>query len=562
MKALILAAGLGTRLLPYTGHTPKPLFPVGKQALLEIHIRNLAAAGCEGIAVNTHHLHEQMAEYIAAQTWPVPVKAVHEPVILGTGGAIRNVSDFWDYRPFMVINSDILTDIDLREVYDFHLRHSWPVTLVVHDTPEFNHVCVSEKGFVTGFHESEAFVRRTFTGIQVIDPAVLDFIPCKGFSGSIDVYRQMLSAGMRIKAFDAGRYSWKDLGTPQRYQDAVREKMKMEAFRLAFPDFSSGCMEETVLQGDGSDRQWRRFFSQGRSLVMADHGIRMQKNTAAECDSFADIGQHLHRQGAAVPRIWLHDCFSGMVFMEDLGDTRLQDMVLHAPISEIRALYGKVMDRLIDLWIAGGENFDPKWCWQTRHYDREVILEKECRYFTDAFLKGYCEAAVCYEDFHDEFEHLADRIMENACTAFMHRDMQSRNIMIKNREPYFIDFQGGRMGPMQYDLASLLIDPYVRLSSAMQQEFLAYCMGKLSDRISLDSGKFRRGYAYCALSRNLQMLGAFGFLSRVKKKTWFENHIPAAYAGLLDRLSNGIGKEFPKLGHAVRNCGKRECDNF
>ncbi|MGE0085029.1 MAG: sugar phosphate nucleotidyltransferase [Desulfococcaceae bacterium] len=554
MKALILAAGLGTRLLPYTRHTPKPLFPVGGMPLLEIHIRNLASAGCEGIAVNTHHLHEQIAEYIAAQTWPVPVKAVHEPVILGTGGAIRNVADFWDQRPFMVINSDILTDTDLREVYDFHIRHSCPVTLVLHDTPEFNHVSVSEEGFVTGFHEPGAYVRRSFTGIQVLDPSVPDFIPSEGFSSSIDVYRQMLTAGIRIRAFDSGRYFWKDLGTPQRYREAVREHMTAEAFRLAFPGFSPGCMEETVLQGDGSDRQWRRFTSQGRSLVMADHGIRMQKNGTAETDSFADIGRHLYRQGAAVPRIWLHDRFSGMVFLEDLGDTRLQDMVLHAQTGEILTLYRKVIDRLTDLWISGGENFNPDWCWQTGHYDREVILERECRYFTDAFLKGYAGVEIYYTLLQDEFEHLADKIRENEYTAFMHRDMQSRNIMVKNGEPYFIDFQGGRMGPMQYDLASLLIDPYVRLETVVQQELLEYCMEKLSESISLDSEKFRNGYAYCALSRNLQILGAFGFLSRVKKKTWFENYIPTAYAGLFHRLSSQFVKEFPKLRRAVMNC--------
>ncbi len=554
MKAMILAAGLGTRLLPYTRHTPKPLFPVGGRPLLEIHIRNLVSAGCDGIVVNTHHLPEQIAEYIAEQTWPVPVKTVHEPVILGTGGAIRNVADFWDLRPFMVINSDILTDTDLRDVYDFHLRHSCPVTMVLHDTPEFNHVSVSEDGFVTGFHEPAASLRRAFTGIQVLDPLVLNFISAKGFSNSIDVYRQMLAAGMRIRAFEAGRYSWKDLGTPERYREAVQEHMTAEAFRLAFPDLSPGCMEETVLQGDGSDREWRRFTSQGKSLVMADHGIRMQKYGTADTDSFVDIGKHLHLQGAAVPQILLHDRFSGMVFMEDLGDMRLQDVVLHAPSREIRALYGKVIDRMINLWIAGGEKFNPDWCWQTRHYDREVILERECRYFTDAFLKGYAGPDVCYENFQDEFEHLADRIMENEYTAFMHRDMQSRNIMIKNGEPYFIDFQGGRVGPMQYDLASLLIDPYVRLAYEVQQELLEDCIKKLSDRISLDSEKFRNGYAYCALSRNLQMLGAFGFLSKVKKKTWFEKHIPTAYSGLVHRLSGQKGKEFPKLRQAVMNC--------
>ena len=135
MKALILAAGLGTRLRPYSENTPKPLFTIAKRPLLDIIISNLIDSGCKAIIVNTHHLHQKIDSYLARKKYPVPVTTRHEPDILGTGGAIKNVADFWDNTPFMVINSDIVTDIDFKGVYEFHLNHCHPVTLVLSQRP-------------------------------------------------------------------------------------------------------------------------------------------------------------------------------------------------------------------------------------------------------------------------------------------------------------------------------------------------------------------------------------------------------------------------------------------
>ena len=122
MKALILAAGFGTRLLPHTGHTPKPLFTLAGKTMLEITINNLRAAGCSRIVVNTHHLHGKMENFIAAAGLESQVSISHEPEILGTGGAIKNVRSIMGDEPFFVVNSDILSRVDLEHVRDFHLR--------------------------------------------------------------------------------------------------------------------------------------------------------------------------------------------------------------------------------------------------------------------------------------------------------------------------------------------------------------------------------------------------------------------------------------------------------
>ena len=191
MKALILCAGLGTRLLPHTRCIPKPLFPINGKPLLDRIIQSLIQAGCRSIMINTHHLHQDIEAFLAGQRYAIPVQTRYEPRILGTGGAIHNVRDFWDQDPFMVINGDIVTDMDLKAVYDFHLHHGHPVTLVLCDFPQINTVSVDANQSVIGFDDgdfapsgpdlpkdSRTSARKlTFTGIQVIDPQVLKWIP-------------------------------------------------------------------------------------------------------------------------------------------------------------------------------------------------------------------------------------------------------------------------------------------------------------------------------------------------------------------------------------------------
>jgi NDP-sugar pyrophosphorylase family protein len=192
MKALILAAGFGTRLLPYTEYLPKPLFPLANRPLLDIHIRNLEKAGCTGILINTHHLHQKIEEFIAKQSYAVPVFTRHEPQLLGTGGAIKNAADFLDIRQFMVFNSDIYTDIDFRKVYEFHLTHPYPATLVLYDDPKFNTVCTDKNGFITGLSSSLSTVHcplSTFTGIQVLDPEILNLIPTGVFHPALTHFK-------------------------------------------------------------------------------------------------------------------------------------------------------------------------------------------------------------------------------------------------------------------------------------------------------------------------------------------------------------------------------------
>ncbi len=559
MKALILAAGLGTRLLPYTRMTPKPLFPLAGRPLLERHILQLRAAGCEAVIVNTHHLHEQIEAFIASGRWGIPVSTRRETDILGTGGAIRNVRDFWDERPFFVINADICSAIDLRQVYAFHLREAPAATLVLADA-EFNSVTVGPAGRIREFAPSPSAAPAgalTFTGIQVLDPAVLDYIPAEGFSHSIEAFRAMIADGRDVRGFITAHEEWMDLGSPERYRRAAREASAREAWARAFSQPPPAALSWERLEGDGSDRQWSRLKAAGNSLVLADHGLRSTA-AVAEADAFIHIGRHLQSKGLPVPTIHFADAFAGLVFLEDLGDTHLQSAVLAEPDRQrTMTVYRNVIDRVIALSVEGAEGFDPAWTYQTPAYDRHVVMERECRYFCDAFLRGYVGLDAGFDDFQGEFGRIADHALADGLQGFMHRDMQSRNIMLKSGRCYFIDFQGGRLGPVQYDLASLLIDPYAGLRPEEQEHLLDYALQQVAAQRPVGAAGFRRGFAHCALSRNLQVLGAFGFLTAVKGKKQFTRYIPAALRGLAGRLAKVGAGGFPNLHRVVLEAHKK-----
>lgn len=553
MKALILAAGFGTRLAPYTDHLPKALFPVGGTPLLGRTIAALKAAGCTGIAVNAHHLAEQIRAYLAANDFGLPVHLSHEPTILGTAGAIRRLAGFWDSAPFLVVNADILSDIDLGEAYRSHCAQSAPVTLVMHDHEEFNQVWVDRGDRVVGFERfsdpppPDLHRKLAFTGIHVIDPGIVGRIPEEKFCDIISIYRELLAEGQFIHAHRVRNHCWQDVGTPQRFRDAVMDALAPDVFRTAFPGSAPEAIDFLQLAGDGSDRKWYRLSDGRNSIVMADHGITPDPE-GSEIRSFVAIGTHLYNCGLPVPRIYRHDEFSGLVFMEDLGNNHLQQAIRQETDDLLKKRrYCKVIDTLLDLTVRAADGFDPHWTCQSAAYDLDLILNNECRYFMDAFVNGYLELAVDYEDLAASFETLARRTLENGLTGLIHRDFQSRNVMIRDGRHYLIDFQGARIGPIQYDLASLLIDPYARLRPDLQHELLHYAVEQAKKRLNGDPDRFVSGYRYCAVTRNLQMLGAFGFLSRVKGKRLFERWIPAAGNMLADHLRAAGERDFTEL---------------
>jgi len=217
MQAILLAAGYGTRLRPYTDLRPKPLFPVVNRPLLHRLIGQVQACDCGPVLVNCHHLAEQIETALAP--WP-DILIQNEPEILGTGGSLRLALDRLGNDPVLVMNGDLYHDIDLEQVYHRHLLSKNDVTLALHDYPRFNNVAI-EGDRVRGFG-GEGDGQLAFTGIQVVDPEAIERIPASRFHHIIDLYRELAAEG-RIGFCRVDGSAWRDIGTPADYLAVHRE---------------------------------------------------------------------------------------------------------------------------------------------------------------------------------------------------------------------------------------------------------------------------------------------------------------------------------------------------
>jgi len=222
MKAMILAAGMGERLRPLTNIYPKVLVPVINKPVIDRIIQFLTTHGVEKTIINAHHHYQMILDYLkGGDPFGVKVEIRIEKEILGTGGGIKNTHDFWGNDPFIVINGDILTDIDLGDVYAFHLRRNNLVTMVLHDFPKYNKIRINKEMNILSIGPGTN-VKGTlaFTGIQVINPEVLSFIPDKKRYNIIDLYKRLIDLKKPIRGYIATGHRWIDIGTIADYLKA------------------------------------------------------------------------------------------------------------------------------------------------------------------------------------------------------------------------------------------------------------------------------------------------------------------------------------------------------
>jgi aminoglycoside/choline kinase family phosphotransferase len=255
--------------------------------------------------------------------------------------------------------------------------------------------------------------------------------------------------------------------------------------------------------------------------------------------AYLAIGTHLREKGLPIPLIYHADLNRGWFLMEDMGKESLQTRASSA--RDALDLYKRVLETLFWMQTRGAEGFDPSWCCQTRTYDRTVMRQYEADYFKTAFLNGYLGLKEEWPELERSFLSLAEIASGAKPAFFLHRDFQSRNIMISGDRIGIVDWQAGRLGPLAYDVASLLIDPYTDLPSATKDLLLDFYVQILKENDPVLADGFLRHYPYLAIQRNLQILGAFGFLTKARGKPYFEAHIPAAVRTLnhlLDGLEN------------------------
>lgn len=255
MKAMILAAGLGTRLMPLTLETPKPLVPIGNRPIIDRVIEYLHGQGIRKIVVNAHHHHKQVVEHLdEGRPFGIDIEVRVEPEILGTGGGIRNTEDFWDTNPFVVINGDILTDVGLNKAFEEHRRHRNLVTLVLHDYEPFNQIQIDNHLNIIDIASDNRDGRLAFTGIHIIEPEVLNYIPQGVFSNIIDCYCDMIRSGKPVGAYLPSGHYWRDVGTISSYVLANKESLHGEPFFIA-PSCridNSAKLDEWAIIGENS----------------------------------------------------------------------------------------------------------------------------------------------------------------------------------------------------------------------------------------------------------------------------------------------------------------------
>ena len=309
------------------------------------------------------------------------------------------------------------------------------------------------------------------------------------------------------------------------------------------------------LRPDGSSRKFIRVFSGGEPVCIAVLPASREDRAMAEFRAAVDIGNHLHNAGAAVPRVLASDAAAGLILFEDFGDTRLHDICAGNRRQAIDR-YPEVIKELVRLQVKGSRNFDRSWCYDTAVYDTGVMLTRESGYFLEAFWHDTLHGKTV-EGLVEEFEDIAARVMSSSDPLFLHRDFQSRNVMISGERIGIIDFQAGRLGPPGYDLASLLIDPYAALSDAEQQSLFSQYINEMKAYPEVDIDRIRRSFPFLALQRNLQIIGAFSYLSGKMQKPFFRPYILPSLLSLNTRLAESVFQQYAVLRKTVEEALRR-----
>jgi aminoglycoside/choline kinase family phosphotransferase len=312
----------------------------------------------------------------------------------------------------------------------------------------------------------------------------------------------------------------------------------------------SGAKPETItpLPPSGSERHYWRL-SKGNQAAIGAWNPVVEENEA-----FFSFTLCFHREGLHVPAIYGIDKAREVYLIEDLGEKSLFKMMESKPEDnlvpeDIISLYQKSLKELVRFQVVAGKSIDYQKGYPYATFDRRSMLW-DLNYFKYYFLK-------LHVPFHEgrleeDFDKLVDFLEKADTDYFMYRDFQSRNILIKDDQPYFIDYQGGRKGPLQYDVASLLFQVKANLPFNLREELLDFYISELSNLISVDKVDFKKHYYGFVLIRLLQVLGAYGFRGLIGKKAHFLSSIPYALKNLkwlLDHIDLPV--QIPELKAAL-----------
>lgn len=301
--------------------------------------------------------------------------------------------------------------------------------------------------------------------------------------------------------------------------------------RLFEKHFHFPAEKVQALQGQlgGSGRAILRLTGRGASAIGIQYPVR-EENIA-----FLEFTRHFRRHGLPVPEIYGEELDAGAYLEEDLGDTTLFEFLSRnrtgdsiAP--EVIEAYRKVIAALPRFQVEAGRDLNYKVCYPRASFDRQSIAW-DLNYFKYYFLRL---AGVPFNEqaLEDDFGRLTKFLLSAPRDHFLYRDFQSRNVMLRNGEPYFLDYQGGRKGALQYDVASLLYDGKADLPPELRQQLLDHYLESLAPHLPLDRAAFMEHYYAYVYVRIMQALGAYGFRGFYERKPHFLQSVPYALKNL------------------------------
>lgn len=283
-----------------------------------------------------------------------------------------------------------------------------------------------------------------------------------------------------------------------------------------------------ILPASGSDRKYFRLYAENQQLVGVFNA------DIPENEAFFSFTNTFAALNIRVPQLLAIHPDRMHYLLSDLGDEtlyhRIQKKTLAPDERPALCVIKKSLKQLVVMQIEGGKHIDFGKCYPREAFDRQAIIW-DLNYFKYSFLKL---TGIAFEEqaLEDDFTSLCNFLLEAPSNYFMFRDFQSRNIMVIDNDPWFIDYQGGRRGPLQYDLASLLFSPKTGLNDTQKDLLLDFYLRHLSNYEAVDINAFKKYYHGFVLIRILQAMGAYGFRGIFEKKSAFRNSIPLAIDNL------------------------------
>ena len=490
-KAVVLAAGFGTRLRPLTLSRPKPLLPVMGEPMLGRILDMLVSWGVEDIKVNAHYLADQIEEFVkeyrgdgGESRQGVTITVSREDAIMGTGGVLRPLKGWIGDEPFWLVNGDIVVeDLDPEPIEDaFEAGGRFAACWMSEDFGPRT-IEADPEGRVCNWKSDDAGYPGTYTycGVALLSPDVVDYLPPprkaegakgEGFCSIVEAYENaMMSDGRFVIGVQEQDASWCDAGTGDVYRELNSEPMAPSLFGdprldalVSALGWKDGEALAEYLGARGSDRMFYKLHRSVAAESGEPHGAPVlgviyeearKENANAR---FAPVTRFLAAHGVSVPKL-LADLPERNAYATAFVEGKSLEELANAKGADMVKLYLPALDVLKSLWAIPLDSPDmpelePAFGLDLFRWERELFV-RECvcgRYGMDGLPK----------DVQQELEDVA-AVLSKESQVLVHRDFQSSNLLYASgkAKPMLIDYQGMRAGPAAYDVASLLYDPYV-----------------------------------------------------------------------------------------------------